>query len=179
MNTKWAWYYVIMRPILHLSLFTSVSPVVAAKAAPALAAEAPAAAPPPPPPPALTAMPPVPLQAAQAKPSEFPSVASKSTSCRKHCTLYTLADRATSKLLTYHSVFPSVSSVCHQAHSGSSRPPSPSIRGQRRKQGNTHETLLMFVHLFWLFFDIVIGMMYFLFLYRWRWTAWGWGSPRG
>ncbi|KAF3849830.1 hypothetical protein F7725_019549 [Dissostichus mawsoni] len=37
-------------------------------AAPAPAAEAPAAAPPPPPPPALTAMPPVPLQAAQAKP---------------------------------------------------------------------------------------------------------------
>ncbi|KAI9544189.1 hypothetical protein NQZ68_005239 [Dissostichus eleginoides] len=51
-----------------MPLFKLRKGVVAAKAAPAPAAEAPAAAPPPPPPPALTAMPPVPLQAAQAKP---------------------------------------------------------------------------------------------------------------
>ncbi|XP_010791511.1 dihydrolipoyllysine-residue succinyltransferase component of 2-oxoglutarate dehydrogenase complex, mitochondrial-like [Notothenia coriiceps] len=51
-----------------MPLFKLRKGVVAAKAAPAPAAEAPAAAPPPPPPPALIAMPPVPPQAAQAKP---------------------------------------------------------------------------------------------------------------
>ncbi|KAJ4929179.1 hypothetical protein JOQ06_004795 [Pogonophryne albipinna] len=51
-----------------MPLFKLRKGVVAAKAAPAPAAEAPAAAPPPPPHPAPTAMPPVPPQAAQAKP---------------------------------------------------------------------------------------------------------------